>query len=205
MKKLFFAALALLTVHCSLLAAQPAAVLIGDSIFEGWAAQRPEYFAANDFVGRGIGGQVSWQLLARFRTDVLDLAPERVIIMVGTNDIAQNQGPIAIPRIADNIYSMAELARFHGIRVTICSVLPVAEYPWKPEIEDVPAKIRELNALLREWAAANGCEYVDFWSSMADPAGGLPASLAADGVHPTAEGYAIMERLLSRGQGTPRE
>lgn len=176
----------------------PEAVLIGDSIFEGWAAQRPEYFAANNFVGRGIGGQVSAQLLARFRADVLDLAPRQVVILVGTNDLAQNQGPVEIPHIAQNICSMAELAKAHGIEVFVCSVLPVAEYPWNLEIKDVPAKVRELNALLREWASANGCTYVDFWTPMADERGGLPETLAWDGVHPTPEGFAIMEKIVDK-------
>jgi lysophospholipase L1-like esterase len=175
---------------------RPEAVFMGNSITDGWAGQHPEFFAANNFVGRGIGGQVTAQMLARFRADVIDLAPRKVVILAGTNDIAQNQGFVSIENIAANIISMAELAHAHGIEAVICSVLPAAEYPWRPEITDVPAKVRALNARLRDWAAANGCRYVDYFSAMADGRGGLPKSLAADGIHPTSAGYDQMESII---------
>jgi lysophospholipase L1-like esterase len=174
----------------------PDAVFMGNSITDGWASQRPEFFAEGNYVGRGISGQVTSQMLVRFRPDVLDLAPKAVVILAGTNDIARNDGYISIPNIAGNIFSMAELAKAHKIKVVICSVLPAAFYPWKREIEDVPAKVRELNALLEDWATENGCTYVDYFSEMEDGNGGLPAELAGDGIHPTAKGYEIMESII---------
>lgn len=174
----------------------PEVVFIGNSIVEGWANARPEYFAENNFVGRGIGGQVSAQTLARFRADVLDLHPKRVVMVVGTNDIAENQGPVPLEHVAGNIISMSELAQHHGIEVYICSVLPAAEYPWRREIVDVPTKIKQVNGMVRAWAEANGATYVDFWPAMADERGGLPRTLSEDEVHPTVEGYRIMERVL---------
>ncbi|MDR1671733.1 MAG: SGNH/GDSL hydrolase family protein [Alistipes sp.] len=175
---------------------RPDIVFMGNSITDGWASQHPEFFAGNNFVGRGIGGQVTAQMLARFRADVIDLSPRMVVILAGTNDIAQNQGFVSIENIAANIFSMADLARANGIEVVLCSVLPAAEYPWRPEIADVPSKVRALNALLREWAEANGCRYVDYFSPMADERGGLPKSLAADGIHPTGAGYDMMESII---------
>ncbi len=175
---------------------RPDAVFMGNSITDGWASQHAEFFAAGNYVGRGISGQVTAQMLARFRADVLELGPRAVVILAGTNDIAQNQGRIAIENIAGNIFSMAELARAHDIEPVICSVLPAAEYPWRKEITDVPDKVRELNALLQEWAANNGCTYVDYFTPMADERGGLPASLAADGIHPTSAGYDRMESII---------
>ncbi len=176
--------------------ARPAVVFMGNSITDGWAAQHPDFFADNNYVGRGISGQVTAQMLARFRADVIDLSPRAVVILAGTNDIAHNQGFVSIENIAGNIISMAQLAQANGIKAVICSVLPAAEYPWRREITDVPAKVRALNAMLREWALANDCVYVDYFSAMADERGGLPSSLAADGIHPTSEGYDMMEGIV---------
>lgn len=174
----------------------PDVVFMGNSITDAWASQHTAFFTDNNYVGRGISGQVTAQMLARFRTDVIDLNPKVVVILAGTNDIAHNQGFVSLHNIAGNIFSMAQLARANGIEPVICSVLPAAEYPWRREITQVPAKVRALNAMLREWARANGCVYVDYFSAMADERDGLPANLAADGIHPTSAGYDMMEAII---------
>ena len=102
----------------------PAVVFMGNSITDGWDNAHPEFFTANNFACRGIGGQVTGQMLCRFRADVINLHPQAVVILAGTNDLAQNNGPIATQHIVENIISMAELAMAAGIRPIICSVLP---------------------------------------------------------------------------------
>lgn len=150
------------------LAVRPKVVFIGDSITEGWYSAHPSFFDANGFAARGISGQVTAQMLARFQCDVVALRPRAVVILAGTNDIARNNGPIDEERIADNIRSMAELARAHGMRVFLCSVLPAARYGWRPEVTDAPDRIDRLNRMLREYALDNGCEWVDFHPGLAD-------------------------------------
>ena len=147
------------------LAVRPKVVFIGDSITEGWYSAHPSFFDANGFAARGISGQVTAQMLARFQCDVVALRPRAVVILAGTNDIARNNGPIDEERIADNIRSMAELARAHGMRVFLCSVLPAARYGWRPEVTDAPDRIDRLNRMLREYASQISSEYqaqVDF-------------------------------------------
>ncbi len=172
---------------------RPEAVFMGNSITDAWPKQHEEFFTAGNYAGRGISGQVTAQMLARFQAD---LEPRVVVILAGTNDIARNQGFITIQHIADNIVSMAQLARANGIEPVICSVLPAAEYPWRKEITQVPGKVRALNAMLKEWARCSNVTYVDYFSAMADERDGLPASLASDGIHPTSAGYYMMEGII---------
>lgn len=141
---------------------------MGNSITEGWFNQHPEFFQKNNFLGRGIGGQTSSEMLVRFRQDVIELHPQCVAIMAGTNDIAMNNGYIALENTYQNIVSMCELARFNGIKVLLCSVTPCVRYNWRPQVE--PGKIiPKLNAMLRKYAdSAEGVEYVDYFSAMAD-------------------------------------
>ncbi len=174
----------------------PVAVFMGNSITQGWASIRPEFFSRNNFLGRGIGGQVTAQMLARFRQDVLNLHPKAVVIMAGTNDIALNQQYVPIEHIAGNIFSMIELAQLHGIKVLLLSCLPVLKYSWRPEITDAAQQIATLNVYLESYAKINGVTYLDLHSVMKDKDGGLPKKYSDDGVHPTSEGYAVMEPLV---------
>ena len=169
---------------------------MGNSITEGWGRNRPEFFAENNFACRGISGQVSAQMLCRFRADAINLRPKAVVILAGTNDIAGNNGPIENEHIAENIVSMAELALAAGIRPILCSVLPAAKYPWRPEIESVPEKIADLNARLQQYAAERGLTWVDYYSAMDAGDGSMRSEYTKDGVHPTPEGYAVMEGVI---------
>ncbi|WP_416864744.1 MAG: SGNH/GDSL hydrolase family protein [Imperialibacter sp.] len=169
-------------------------VFMGNSITEGWSKVNPEFFEGKPYVNRGISGQTTPQMLVRFRADVIDLKPAVVIILAGTNDIAGNTGPSTLEMIADNIYSMAELARANGIKVVLSSTLPAYDYPWKPGMEPAP-KIVALNKMIKAYADKNKIVYVDYFSAMADDRDGLPTELAKDGVHPTKAGYNVMEPL----------
>ena len=134
-------------------AAQPRVVLMGDSITEIWPNNRPSFFDGTGIVGRGISGQVSAQMLLRFRKDVIDLHPDVVVINAGTNDVAENQGPYNEDFTFGNIVSMTELAKANGISVVLTSVLPAAAFRWRPAITDAADKIAALNARIRAYAA----------------------------------------------------
>ena len=173
-------------------------VFMGNSITEGWAKHFPAMFPGKPYIGRGISGQTTPQMLVRFRQDVIALRPEVVVILAGTNDIAENTGPATLEMIQDNIVSMVELARANRIRVVLSSVLPASSFSWKPELQ--PARrIVELNEWMKQFARANDIAYVDYHSAMADERQGLRAELSKDGVHPNEAGYRIMAPLVERG------
>lgn len=175
--------------------ARPKAVFMGNSITDNWAKFHPEFFKNNDFIGRGISGQVTSQMLCRFQSDVIELRPKIVVIMAGTNDIAQNNGYIAHEHILQNIQSMCELAKQNKIRPVLCSCLPAAAFKWRPEMK--PAEdIKRLNEMIKAYAKANKITYIDYHSALVDERGGLPQQYAKDGVHPNLEAYAIMEKIL---------
>jgi lysophospholipase L1-like esterase len=170
-------------------------VFYGDSITDGWGrVAGTGFFPGKPYLNRGISGQTTAQMLVRFRRDVIDLRPAAVVILAGTNDIAGNTGPSTLAMIEDNLRSMVELARANGIRVVLASVLPVEEYPWRPGLHPA-AKVRALNAWIRGYAGEAGAVYLDYHAALANARGGMDARLAADGVHPTPAGYAVMAPL----------
>jgi acyl-CoA thioesterase I len=174
----------------------PRVVFIGDSITASWrlTAVAPR---GTELINRGIGGQVTLQMLLRFSQDVIALRPAAVHIMAGINDIAENAGPTTLAAIERNLASMAELARAHQVRVVLASVSPAYDFPWRRGLQPAP-KIAALNRWLREYAQRCDTEYVDYHEALADTRGGVRSGLSEDGVHPNAAGYAVMQSLARR-------
>lgn len=180
------------TVDRDLPSARRRLVFMGDSITQGWPDSHPEFFSANGFQGRGIGGQVTAQMLVRFWPDVVALKPAAMHILAGINDIAQNAGPYDPAATQANLMAMTTLAQANGIAVILATVTPAAEFPWRPGLGPI-AKVAALNAWIRTYAAERGAVLADYTSVLDDGAGGMKPGLAYDGVHPTGDGYATME------------
>ena len=171
-------------------------VFYGNSITQMWYEAHPGFFLQNHFAGRGIGGQTSCELLVRFRQDVINLQPKKVVILAGINDIAENNGPVSLENILGNIVSMCELARANHITPILCSVLPARAFYWNPSIQDVPAKVQALNRLIRTYADGAGIPYVNYYDALADTDGGMKQGLSIDEVHPAPDTYTIMEEIV---------
>lgn len=177
-------------------------VLMGNSITDGWPAADSVFFVDHGFVGRGISGQVSAQMRERFADDVIALKPTKVVILCGTNDIAENDGPYDEDATFANIVAMVEMAIDNDIVPYVCSVLPARRYPWNMNITDGPQKIDRLNSRLRQYATEKGIGYVDYFTPMvADDGESLREDYTFDGVHPTLEGYKVMEEILLEALG----
>lgn len=170
---------------------------MGNSITEGWSTANPRFFDNESYINRGIGGQTTPQMLLRFRQDVISIKPAVVHILAGTNDIAENTGPISLEQIKDNILSMVQLAKANGIEPIVCSVLPAYDYPWRPG-KNPNVKIPKLNAMLAKMAEQNDVAYLDYFSEMADSRNGLPEKYTTDEVHLTKEGYEVMENVFQK-------
>jgi lysophospholipase L1-like esterase len=171
------------------------AVFMGDSITEFWSVNDSSFFADAKYVNRGISGQTTPQMILRFKPDVIDLKPARVVILAGINDIAENTGPITIDEIFANIVTMIKLAQTNKIKVILCSVLPANEFPWRAGMQPAE-KVISLNDKLKTYAAKNNIVYVDYYSAMVDENKGLDKRFTEDGVHPNAEGYQTMKSIL---------
>lgn len=171
-------------------------VFMGNSITEGWVNTHPDFFKENNYIGRGISGQTSPQMLMRFYEDVIALQPKAVVINAGTNDVAENTGSYHPEFTLNNIKAMSSIAEANGIKVILTSVLPASQIKWRLDIKDAPQKIMALNKEIEAYAKANKYGYVDYFSAMKDENNGLPEKLSKDGVHPTGDGYAIMEKLV---------
>jgi lysophospholipase L1-like esterase len=170
-------------------------VFMGNSITEFWVKLDSSFFANPEYIGRGISGQTSSQMLLRFRQDVINLKPTVVAILAGTNDIAENAGHIALNDILGNIISMTELAKFNNIKVILCSVPPTFDFPWHPGLQPAE-KIVKLNSMIKFYCEENNIPYVDYYSKLVDDRMGFDKDFSNDGVHPNLAGYQVMDTLV---------
>lgn len=173
-------------------------VFLGSSITEGWQTEHPEFFKSNGYLGRGISGQSTYALLLRFRPDVIDLNPTCVVIGAGEPDIAAGDDAYSEDRTFANIVSMCELARMHGIKVVLTSVLPAEGYYWNQGATGIPDKIESLNRRIKAYAQANRLAYADYYTPLVHPGDrAIAVTFSDDGVHPNRFGYTIMEPIIS--------
>jgi lysophospholipase L1-like esterase len=188
----------------------PSVVFIGDSITAIWGSgqQGPEFAEHPNWVDKGIGGQNSNQLLARFQTDVIDLHPEIVHILIGTNDVypgwtLQPSGPNAINSPA-NLQAMVNMAQANGIHVILATIPP-----WGCDASNCALaasadstlsrydRINAWNAWIEQYALSKGIPVVDYHSALLAPDGAhYVPDMTMDGVHPSAAGYVVMTPMV---------
>jgi lysophospholipase L1-like esterase len=172
-------------------------VFMGNSITELWGTIDSSFFTKKTYINRGISGQTSSQMLLRFRQDVINLKPKVVIILAGTNDIAENTGPITLENILENIVSMVQLAETNKIKVILSSVLPATDFSWHPGLQPAE-KIVKLNTMIKSYCEKSKIIYADYYSKMVIEKNGLDRKYTNDGVHPILAGYKIMEPIIEK-------
>ena len=186
-------------------------VFMGDSITDFW--KLAEYFPGKPYVNRGISGQTTPQMLVRMYPDVIVHKPAAMVLLAGINDVSQNTGPATAEMVEQNIMAMTDIARQNGIKVILCSVMPVSDYGFfkakasgklpsymKEPVTAThpPEDILKLNAWMKDYASKVNAVYVDYFSAMADGKGFLKENISEDGIHPNAEGYKIMTAIVEK-------
>lgn len=174
-------------------------VFLGDSITEGWSGAVPEFFQQHpNYINRGIGGQTSGQALLRLRQDVINLKPQKLVLLIGINDVAENNGPYNEDETFGNILSILELAKVYKIKPIVCSITPANTFIWRKSIENVDKKIISLNNRLKDYAMKHKITYCDYHSALKNDENGTKSEYTTDGVHLTTKGYELMIQTLNK-------
>jgi lysophospholipase L1-like esterase len=179
-------------------------VFIGDSITANWGGQSI-FQAHKNWINKGISGQTSREVAARFDNDVLLIHPSTVHIIVGTNDVYPGWTLCKGDRgTCSPMQSMVAKAKKYGIKVVIGTIPPwgCADNPncGLSVIDETAARydrIRQLNEWLKTFAAEQDVTFVDYHAALTDASGlHYTEGLTIDGVHPSPEGFAVMQPLV---------
>lgn len=173
-------------------------VFAGDSITEGYPVY--ELFTRElTLYNRGISGINSLQLLENLDAHVLDLKPESVVLLIGTNDIGQGYG---VEETAGRIWQICGKIEeeCRDARIYLLSVYPVYDIPENSRAVGVRDNetLKQLNKQLEKAArGSRHVKYLDLYPTMTDERGRLKESYTTDGLHLSMEGYRHVTQLLS--------
>jgi len=141
-------------------------------------------------LNRGVDGERSDQIRARFARDVVQAAPDLVVIIAGVNDVYQGRSAASVERELEAMFEAAAAAK---IVVVAGSIIP-----YNTATADQNARMRAVNDWIRDYAARHdaGMEFCDTRAAVAAP--GQPDRLVSspDDLHPSPDGYKLMAEAL---------
>ena len=145
------------------------------------------------FINKGISGNRAADLAGRWQQDCLDLKPDWVSILIGVNDCWRRydaNDPTPEEVFEKHYRNILERSKSQGVGIIICEPFllpcPPDRLAWR---EDLDPKIHVARRLAREFAA----RFVPFDGIFASRSVFQPPSFwAADGVHPSLPGHALM-------------
>jgi lysophospholipase L1-like esterase len=183
----------------------PSVIFIGDSITDLWATGPGKaYFSTHPtWISKGVSGQTSGQVLARFQTDVVDLHPAVVHILVGTNDVY----PGWVLGSSDaNVTAMVEIAQGSAIKVVLATIPPWETDPLTDDVansaDPSPSRYQRIkvwNDWLRQFALANCLPLADYHKILeASNHQNYLMALTLDGVHPSSQGFTVITPVAER-------
>lgn len=167
-------------------------VFIGDSITQDYNMY--EFFPKLNVYNRGIGGDTTIGLFNRLKVSVDDLNPDKVIMLIGTNDFVLLNHSLEMirNRIQDIIKNI--LQNNPSTTIYLLSILPV-----NPNINHITVGNRnnhDIKTLNNQLAKLNNVHYIDVHKHMVDAKGVLLPSLTYDGLHLNHQGYEKLTELL---------
>lgn len=170
-----------------------AIVFTGDSIVEFFPLKK-HLGRDYPFVNRGVAGSDTYWLLENLRTQVWELLPSKVFILIGTNDIGLGHSQSEI--IANITDIIAEIrAESYMTEINILSVLPVSEED--DYIERVKVRNNQaIKALNKTLSVISGINYIELYDLLVDEKGQLASSFTKDGLHLTDQAYAKISETI---------
>ena len=170
-------------------------IFIGTQLTYNWELSK--YFPQTEAINRGISGQRFSGYLLRFQSDVINLAPQAVVIEFSSYNFRPESH---IEEFMEYTKSLTELAKINNIVPILTTVLPVGsdfdvEFETQYEVAD---SIKVFNTWLRNYCENNKISYVDYYSLMADESGHFDKRYLGNQIQPNQEGYFILSQKVHK-------
>ncbi|MDE6474839.1 MAG: lysophospholipase [Clostridia bacterium] len=184
--------------NASVDAAHGETVFFGDSITE--MCNLEEFYPNLNLCNRGISGDTTQDMLDRLESNVLDIAPSKIVFLGGTNDIGRNIPP---QDIANNIQLIIQKIQesLPACKIFVQSVYPVNTVRKPTFFSKTGSRtnvvIDELNVLLQNICNQCDCVYIEVNSSLKDEEGNLKNEYTFDGLHLTKDAYIHVASIIT--------
>jgi acyl-CoA thioesterase I len=203
--------------RCSASPPEERVVFFGASITEDWPLKG--YFPERPFINRGQGGELAFQMLARFQRDVVDLKPRAVVLkmcainFVGTPPVSRAPRDGSAPAEPSRTHAfgpqaptqgvtraeyreMIDRAQAAGAKPVLATVVPVS----KAWADRKGPKVQEGILAFNEWVKAEGRKrhlvVADYHTALAGADGWVDPRNTTDGLHVSPAGYALMTKVV---------
>jgi len=141
-------------------------------------------------LNRGVNGERSDQIAARFDRDVLAVHPQFVVILAGVNDVYQGQSANSVTAQLRSMYDKAKAAK---IPVIACSIVA-----YNTATPDQNQRMHAINDWIRAEAGRDSnITFVDTRKAAAAPGNIDMLASSPDGLHPSIAGYHRMGDVIA--------
>lgn len=162
-------------------------VFLGDGLTAG--GQWNEWFDEYEVSNLGVSGNTTDEVIAGLGS-VIELAPDAIVIHVGTNDLGWRKSDEYVVRNLETILYRLRKA-LPGTRLLVQSVFP--------RDREFAETIRSINRHIRQYAPTQHAQYLDLWPALALPDGEINPDFSEDHLHLTPGGYQIWLAELRAG------
>ena len=139
-------------------------------------------------LNRGVDGERSDQIRARFARDVVGAKADAAIILAGVNDIYQGRAAASVQRELEAMYDAARAAHVAVVAATII--------PFNTATADQNARMHAVNAWIEAYAAAHDLAFCDTRAAVTAPGVADRLVSSPDDLHPSPDGYRLMGLVI---------
>ena len=161
----------------STIEARSSIAFLGDSLTNHgeWERWFPDRLTHN----LGVSGNTTDEVIERI-DEVIELHPDAVALLVGTNDLGQRK---SVEHLVRNIeFLLVTLRRgLPGTRMLVQSIMPRGA--------EFAERIHDANRHLRQFAPSVNAQYLDLWPALVGPGDEIDPALSDDRVHLNDAGY----------------
>ncbi len=158
-----------------------------------------------EILNTGVSGNTIRHVAERWQTDVIDLKPDWLSLMIGINDVWRQFDAADRPEagVLPDEYVETYDRLIGGVRPSLKGLILVTPYLIEPDIEDpMRARMDQYTAVVKTMAEKYDAILVDAQVAFNAALEQLPSSaLAGDRVHPGKGGHMIIARAFLRAIG----
>lgn len=169
-------------------------VFLGDSITAGYRLGVHYRNSDLETYNRGISGDTTDWLLTRLQTSLFDLAPSKIVLMIGTNDINLGKRPEEIAKNYESILNLIA-SELPDAEVWCVSIIP-QNNKYSAQTQENNRRIQETNREIERVASTYGYQYVNLYDRLTDKEGFLRRGYSTDGLHLNFWGYCVWTDVM---------